>query len=176
MIEANRNEPFPITVTLLDEDTGELATGEQVFYDIRLMNDAELSPPINGLLGESTVNNGIYKSEVSIPSSGIYICYATCSGFLAGTEEIIIQDESLYELSKANSPHNISVIDVPRTTVSGSTSQISRNVPLDKTDYIVSIVKKDSDSDWSNPVTSGISYAHYRTMSSELPFMMGGPF
>jgi len=178
MIEANKNESFPIAVTLIDEETGGLASGEQVFYDLRTMEDLPLSPPISGTLEESTVTQGVYKAEVSIPDSGIYICYATCSGFYAGTEEIVINDESLYELSKTNSPHNLSVIDMPRTTVSGNAtaSQVARNVPYGKTDYIISIIKRDSDVDWSNPVTSGISYAHYRTSDDDLPFMMGGPF
>ncbi len=178
MIEANKNELFPITVSLLDDVTAELVTNQTVTYDVRTIDDVLLSPPISGSLSESIVEGGIYKTQISLPDSGAYICYATCSGFLAGTEEIIINTENIYEVTKANRPHNFSIIDVPRTTVSGtaSPSQVARRVPFGRTDYIVTIIKNDYDADWSNPVSSGISYAHYNSVSDELPYAMGGEF
>ena len=177
MIGANKNESFPITVTLIDEGTGNLASGEEVHYYIRTIDDLELSPPISGILSESSFSPGVYKIGVSIPLPGIYICHAKCSGFLAGTEEIVISEENIYELSKSNYPHNLSVIDVPRTTENGfeTDSQIARNVPYGKTDYIISKIKADTDSNWDNPITSGKSYAHYNTIYEALPFKMGGP-
>jgi len=177
MIEANKNETFPITATLVDEETNSLASGKDVSYDIRTIDDLELSPPINGMLGESSVEAGVYKAEVSIPSPGVYICYSNCIGFLPGTENIVINNENIYELSKANSPHNISVIDVPRTTEDNfdNASQEYRKVPYGMTDYIVSMVKLDTDSNWNNPVTSGISYAYYKTEDDELPYKIAGP-
>lgn len=178
MIEANKNESFPITVSLFDDLEAELVTGKTVSYDIRTIDDQLLSPPISGSLTESTVESGIYKTELSIPSAGNFICYATCSGFITSTEDIIINEESCAEVSKYNLPHNISVIDVPRTTASGAVtaSQLARKVPLGKTDYIVTLIKADSDSDWTNPVSSGVSYAHYSSVTDDLPYMMGGEF
>jgi len=178
MIETNKNELFPITVTLYDETTAELVSNKTVLYDVRTIEDVSLSPPLSGTLTESNVESGIYKTEISIPNTGNYICYATCSGFVAGTENIAVNDGSLIDLAKANFPHNTSVIDVSRTTTSGelSPSQISRNVPFGKTDYIITKIKRDEDINWDNPVSSGISYAHYTTLDADLPFMMGGPY
>jgi len=178
MIEANKNKLFPIIVSLVDDYTGVLVTGQSVAYDVREINDNELSPPISGTLSESTVEGGIYKTELSIPSAGSYICYATCSGFATSTEEIIINEENIYDIIKENRPHNLSVEDVVRTTASGSmtASQIARNVPYGRTDYIVTLIKRDSDLDWSSPTASGISYAHYVSTAEVLPFMMGGQY
>lgn len=176
MIEANKNELFPITVTLMDDLESSLVSGKTVEYDIRTVDDQFLSPPVSGSLTESTVEGGIYKTEVSIPTAGSYICYATCSGFITSTEDIVISEENCAEVSKYNLPHNISVVDVPRTTTSGSASQIARNVPLGKTDYILTIIKRDTDSNWNDPVSSGVSYAHYNSVTDDLPYAMGGPF
>src|SRR6056297_2979816 len=118
MIETNKNELFPITVTLYDETTAELVSNKTVLYDVRTIEDVSLSPPLSGTLTESNVESGIYKTEISIPYTGNYICYASCSGFVAGMENITINDGSLVDLAKANFPHNTSVIDVPRTTIS----------------------------------------------------------
>jgi hypothetical protein len=178
MIEANKNESFPIAVTLINDETGELETGEQVFYDIRDMNDIPLNPAISGTLTESTVEYGVYKTEVSILDAGLYICYATCSGFLAGTEEIVIHEENIYDLAKSHRPYNVSVEDVIRTTddIDRTPSQIARKVPLGKTDYIITKIKSDEDSNWENPISEGISYAHYVSEDQDLPYMMGGEF
>ena len=178
MIETNKNESFPITVSLVDDGISELVPEQVVSYDVRTINDLPLSPPISGVMDESTVESGIYKKELSIPDAGLFICYATCSGFITSTEEIIVNATNPIDVYKYNLPYNISVIDVPRTTTSGNItpSQLSRNVPAGKTDYIMTIVKADSASDWSSPVSSGTSYAHYTSESDGLPFMMGGPF
>ena len=178
MIETNKNELFPITVSLIDEVLATLATGQTVTYDIRTIDDLVLSPPVSGSLNESSVEGGIYKTEVSIPTAGIYVCYATCSGFITSTEEIKVNEENIIDVSKYSLSYNTSVIDVPRTTASGAmtASQISRNVPLGRTDFITTLIKRATDLDWSNPVSSGTSYAHYKSISEELPFMIGGPF
>lgn len=99
MIEANKNELFPITVSLLDELTGRLVSGGVVTYDIRTIDDALLAPPVSGTLSESSVEVGIYKTEVSIESFGTFICYASCDGYMAGTENIVISDRSLVAVS-----------------------------------------------------------------------------
>lgn len=178
MIEVNKNELFPIAVSLVDESTGTLVSNHIVVYDIRSHGDQILSPPVSGTLTESTVEPGIYRATISLPDHGSYLCYASCSGFLAGTETILVSDENIYEISKSNRPHNISVIDVPMycSLADMSPSQIARKVPFGKTDYIISIVKKDSDIDWSSPVSSGTSYAHYTSFDADLPYMMGGAF
>lgn len=176
MIEANINESFPVSVTLLDEESAQLVSGQTVTYDIRYFDDSILSPPVSGTLYESTVEGGIYKAEISLPIAGTYICYATCSGFFSSSEDIVINAENCIDVAKYTLPHNISVIDVQRTNTSGTLSQIARNVPIGKTDYIVTLVKRDIDLDWSNPVSSGTSYAHYTSLSDNLPFMMGGAY
>jgi len=176
MIEADKNELFPITVSLFDDNTAELVTGKTVVYDVRTIDDMQLTPPVSGSLTESTVEGGIYKKELSIPDSGSFICYATCSGFISSTEEIVINEVNSVDVSKYNLPYNISVIDVPRTTISGTTSQINRRVSVGDTDYVVTLIKRDEDLDWSSPVSSGVSYAHYTSMDSDLPYMMGGEY
>lgn len=176
MIEVNKNELFPITVSLLDEELAALITDQTVYYDIRTLYDVSLSPPISGTLIESNVEDGIYKTEISVPDAGSYICYFSSSEFITGTEEIRISNENIYELAKSNRPYNVAVMDVVRSTVSGVGSQDARKVPIDKTDFIASAVKLDSDIDWSVPVGSGISYAHYKTISDDLPYLMGGAF
>lgn len=176
MIEASINESFPISVTLLDEELAQLVSGQLVTYDIRTFDDLELSPPVSGTLTESSVEGGIYKAEISIPLPGTYICYATCSGFFASSEDIVINYENCIDVAKYNLPHNISVIDIQRTSVSGTLSQVVRQVPYGKTDYIVTLVKRDTDLDWSNPVASGINYAWYESLASNLPYMMGGEY
>jgi hypothetical protein len=178
MIEADKNEMFPITVTLLDEEVAQLVASQTVSYDIRTMDDLELSPPVSGTLTESTVEGGIYKAQLSLPEAGTYICYATCSGFFTSSEEIVINEVSYTDAAKYNLPHNLLVTDVLRTTadVDMTPSQTARNVPEGKTDYIVTVVKRDSDVDWSDPVSSGISYAHYAATTDTLPYMMGGAY
>lgn len=174
MIESNINESFPISVTLMDENTSQLISGQTVYYDIRMIDDLALTPPINGTLVESTVESGIYKRAISIPLAGTYICYITCSGFFTNSEDIVINEESPVDVAKYNLPHNISVVDVVRTNSVASASQLGRNVALGNTDYITTLVKRDSDLDWSNPVSSGNAYAHYLSTSTDLPYKMGG--
>lgn len=180
MIRVDIGEQFPIIVSLIDEQTGQNAGGQIVYYDIRDADDNPLTPTLAGTLTESSVEPGIYRTVITsgISDSGIYIIYATCSGFTTNTEELIVNPENIYEVTKQTYNYNISVEDVVRTTASGSmtASQIARNVPLGKTDYLVTLIKTDNAVDWSNPVTSGIVYAHYESLSSALPYKMGGPF
>ena len=176
MIRVDKNEQFPITVALIDEGTGQNVSGETVYYDVRYTDDLPLSPPVSGTLIESTVEGGIYRTTAIISESGTYIIYATCSGFNNNVEELIVNEESIYDVTKQTQNYNISVEDVLRTTVSGNASQIARNVPLNKTDYIVTWIKADDDLDWSNPVASGIVYAHYQSITDDLPYLMGGPY
>ena len=176
MINANINESFPISVTLLDEDSSQLVPGQVVTYNVRNFDDSELSPPVNGTLVESTVEGGIYKKELSLTSAGAYVCYITCSGFYTSSEDIVISEGDSTEVAKYSLPYNISVIDVTRTGSSPNASQIARKVPLGKTDYITTIIKRDTDTDWSNPVSSGNAYAHYYSIADELPYKMGGAY
>lgn len=178
MIRVHKNESFPIMVSLVNEATGVNAPGETVYYDVRDVDDSQLYPHISGILPESTVTPGIYRDEISIPEAGTYVWYATCSGFPSGSEEIIVDEYDTEAIVSSNRHYNISVEDVLRTTVSGNmtASQISRNVPYGKTDYILTKIKADNALDWSNPVASGCVYAHYRSLSDELPYLMGGPF
>lgn len=172
MIRTDIEKEFPVSVALFDECAGGLAAGETVYYDIRdAETDALLSPPISGTMAESTAEPGIYKTVVSIPTGGEFIFYATCSGFMTNTEEIVVNEESLYDLTKA---HNVSVEDVPRTNATPNASQIARNVPMNKTDYIVHRIKRSSDPDWSASTVSGTIFAWYRSTDDDLPYLMGG--
>lgn len=173
MIRADIGESFIVSVALWDEDTGENASGRTVYYDIRDDNDLSLSPPISGIMSESTVTSGIYYTTASIDTPGEYICYATCYGFFSSSEEIIVNAENIYELTKQNRYYNISVEEVVRTNSVPTSSQTARNVPLNKTDYIITYIKSDSDSNWASTTASGVVYAHYRTSVSDLPYKMG---
>lgn len=178
MIKVNISENFPITVALLDETNGELASGQTVTYDIRDSNDLPLSPPISGTLTESSVEPGIYRKLLSIPTAGTYICYAAASEFLANTEDIVVEeydDTNLANLIKQERHYNLSVEDVKRTNAVATASQTVRNVALNKTDYVITKIKSDDASDWSNPVTSGIVYAWYNSVADRVPYKMGGP-
>jgi hypothetical protein len=172
-IRVSKNEIFPIVVSLMDYETETLVTGETVYYDVRDSLDNELSPTVSGVLTESSVEPGVYKEDISLSDSGSYTCYLTCSDFLSGTEEIIVNPEDIYELIKQNRHYNTSVEDVPRTLPYPNNSQFIRNVPLNKTDYIITRVKKDDELDWSLTTASGIVYAWYRSNTDDFPYLMG---
>lgn len=175
MIRIDILEQFPILVSLIDETTGQLAGGETVFYDIRDMSDLPLSPPISGTLTESLVEQGIYRAEESIPTDGGYIIYATCSGFITNTEEVIVNPESIYNLEKQNRHYNISVEDVIRENAVATSDQTVRKVALSNSDYVITKIKTDDATTWSGTTTSGIVYAWYRNESDAVPFKMGDP-
>ena len=172
MIRVHKNEAFPIMASLINEATGNNASGEIVYYDVRYIDDSPLAPAISGTLPESSVESGIYKKGISIPSAGTYIWYATCSGYPSGSEEIMVDEQ---DVVSANRHYNISVEDVPRTTASGSVtpSQTARKVPLNETDYIITRIKADGAVNWDNPVASGTVYAHYTSTTDSLPYLMG---
>lgn len=176
MIRVDENEQFPIVVQLVDEENGVLASGYTVYYDIRDLSDNPLAPPVSGTLMESTVEPGIYRGETSISDSGRYVIYATCSGFLSNIEEVLVNPESIYELTKQNRHYNISVEDVIRTNVVPTTSQTVRKVGLGQSDYTITRIKKDTDSTWSGTTTSGIIYAWYRDEGDCAPYKMGDPY
>lgn len=173
MIRANVGERFMIVVALWDEAVGINASGRTVYYDIRDENDNPLFPPINGTLIESTVASGIYKKILSIDVPGEYVCYAVCDDFYSSTEEIIINQENIYDEVKASRAYNLKVEDVVRDSTVPTASQLVRNVPLGSTDYIITYIKNDDDLDWSYPTASGVSFAWYKTINSEMPFKMG---
>ena len=177
MIKVNISESFPITVALLDENTSSLSSGETVVYDVRDTNDNPLSPPISGTMLESSVELGIYRTTISIPTAGTYICYASATGFLTSTEEIIVEAIDIKDLIKQERHYNLSVEDVVRTNTTPTASQTARNVPLNKTDYVVTKIKSDDASDWSNPIASGTVYAWYEDIIlSQVPYKMSGPY
>ena len=176
MIRVAIEEQFTITVALIDEDTGQNAIGETVNYDILDADDDSLSPPMAGVLPESTTNSGIYRKVIGdgITEAGNYTIYATCTGFTTNAEELIVNEENVYDVIKQTQNYNTSVEDVLRT--GGPTaSQIARNVPEGKTDYLITRIKADDAVDWTSPVTSGTIFAWYKTDSDELPYKMSGP-
>lgn len=175
MIRVDINEAFPVVVSLIDEETGQLATGQLVYYDIRYVDDSPLIPAVSGILYESSVQPGIYKTTVSVPVAGQYIIYATCSGFISNTEELIVNSENIYDLVKQNRHYNISVEDVVRENTNPTASQLVRKVPLGMTDYIITKIKKDYHPDWDSTITSGVVYAWYRDWDDKAPYKMGGP-
>lgn len=184
MLRVNSNEIFPITVTLVDDKEGVLVTGQTVNYDIRKQpEDEELTPPIGGVLLESSVESGVYRDIVSIENPGIYLIYATCSGFITNTEEIMVNSENIVDiieddlkpLIKQNRHFNISVEDVIRTNDLPTQSQAKRNVPKGRTDFVITKIKRDEDLDWSGShVIEGRVYAWYRSDKEKAPYRMGG--
>jgi hypothetical protein len=175
MIRVDKNEVFPILVSLIDETTGQLSSGQTVYYDIRDMDDNPLSPPLAGTLSESAVEPGIYRGEESISLDGRYVVYATCSGFITNTEEILVNPESIYDLTKQNRHYNISVEDVLRENAVATASQTIRKVGLGQSDYTITRIKYDSDTTWSGTTTSGVIYAWYRNEGDCAPYKMGDP-
>ena len=177
MIRVNVAESFPITVMLIDEETGEASSGKTVYYDVRKQpGDVPLSPELSGVLTESSVEAGIYSDMVYIDTPGAYVIYATCSGFLSNTEDVIVNEENIIEVVKQSRHYNISVEDVLRSSNTPSASQLIRNVPKGKTDYVVTRIKRDQDTDWSGPyVVEGRVYAWYRRDTDKAPYKMGGP-
>lgn len=175
MIRADINERFPISVTLVDEAAESVAPNKIVYYDVRDIDDNVLSPPMSGTLSESLVEPGIYTTELSISNPGEFVIYTTSSGFLPGTEEVIINYENIYNLVKQNRHYNISVEDVTRTNTIPTVSQTIRKVPLNKTDYIITNIKSDTMLDWTTSTVSGTTYAWYNDIGDEVPFKMGGP-
>ena len=174
MIKINENETFTILVQLIDEETKSLAIGETVYYDIReAVDDSSLSPPVEGTLVESTVEPGLYKKTVSVSEDGQYIIYTTCSGFISNSEELVVNSENIYELTKQNRHYNIFPEDVLRTNTTPTASQTIRKVPFGGTDYIINRIKKDDAIDWSeSTVASGVIWAWYRNTTDALPYRM----
>jgi len=174
MIRVDRNEQFPVTAMILDECSGEIVSSAVVQYVVRDDSD---SPTLSGTFSESNEEPGVYIDTISLPDPGIYRIYATCSGYNVGTEEILVNPENIYELTKQNRHYNISVEEVLRTNGIATASQVARNVPLNKTDYIINRIKLDTANDWSgSTIASGIVYAHYKVITDNLPYKMGGPF
>ena len=171
MYRVDKGDQFPILVQLVNEPTGELATGETVYYDIRhASDDSVLVPTVSGTLIESTVEQGLYKNVESVSESGQYIIYATCNNFITNSEELIVNPESIYDLTKQ---YNVFVEDVTRTNVTPTASQTVRNVPLGETDFIINKIKKSSETDWAFATISGTAWAWYRSVTDALPYRMG---
>ena len=171
MIRINTNETFPISVGVLDETTGEYVSGETVEYTIRTVAGALTS---SGTLIESPNESAIYRTSATISSPGEYILYTTCSGYLSESEDIIVNAENIYDLVKQNRHYNLSIEDVTRTNAVPTASQTARNVPLNKTDYIITRIRSDGEGDWSGATTSGTAYAWYTAITDEVPYKMGG--
>lgn len=177
LLRADKNEKVVLTAALIDESTGNFVPGEVVHYDVRKAeDDSVLSPAIDGILTESTVKQGIYKTMLSIPDAGVYLCYTSCSGFLTATEDLIINTENIYSLVKQGRNYNISVEDVIRTSTIPTASQTSRKVPQGQTDFIITRIRNDEDNDWNSTTVSGVVYAHYRSTIDILPYRMGSEF
>jgi len=123
MLRVNPGEQFPIVVSLVDESTSSLATGQTVQYTIRNVDDTPLVPDVSGTLVESTVEAGIYKKVETVYTPGPFIIYATCPGFLTNTEDLMVNQENIYDLAKQNRHYNTSVEDVTRTNAVPTASQ-----------------------------------------------------
>lgn len=176
MIRVDINENFTIAVTLIDETTGEAASGKNVSYDIRNQpDDSQLSPPVEGTLTESLVEPGIYTTVEVMDTAGNYLIYATCSGFISNTEELTVNEENIYDLAKQNRHYNTAVEDVIRENSTATASQTARNVAVGNTDYVLTHIKGNDESDWSGTVASGIVYAWYKNVDDSVPYKMGGP-
>lgn len=175
MIRVDIDEQFPVSVQLLNERTNKLVPYRTVTYKVLDVDDNPLAPPVSGTMSESTSTRGIYNTEISISTAGKYVFYATCSGFSVNAEEILVNPESLYDLTKQNRHHNIGVEEVLRENAMATASQTTRNVALNKTDYVINRIKLDSDSDWAGTTVSGNIYAWYRNLGDDVPYKMGGP-
>ena len=171
MIRVDIDEEFPLTAMILDECSGLIVSSAVVQY---VICDSTDTPTLSGVFEESTVEPGVYKTILSLSSPGSYRAYATCSGYNVGTEDIVVNAENIYELTKQNRHYNLFVEDVKRTNAVATASQTTRNVPMNKTDYIINKIKMDASADWLGATTvSGIIYAWYRNITDDLPYRMG---
>ena len=81
-------------------------------------------------------------------------------------------EEDISELVKQNRQHNLYVEDVIRTSAIPTADQTTRNVPLGKTDYVITKIKDDLDSDWGSSTTHRV-YAWYESDLDTSPYKMG---
>lgn len=175
MLQVEVNESFPLTVTMTGDSIDDIVTGLTVNYDVReFPGDVSLVPPKIGVLSESAVVSGVYSTILSISSAGNYIIYVTCAGFFSGVEEVLVVDNNAISTSAASFHYNLSVENVLRTSTTPSASQIIRKVPLGKTDYVITKIKRDHDVDWSSPISQGSVYAWYKDEHDKVPYKMGG--
>ena len=174
MIRVDVDETFPITAQVLDTDNS-LLYDQQVYYEITDSGDNFLSPRVSGIMTESTTSSGIYMADITIDTSGYYRVYATCSGVNVGSEDIVVNEENIYDLVKQNRHYNIGVEEVLRSNSIATVSQTTRKVAVGNTDYIINRIKLDSESDWSSStVASGNVYAWYKNETDSVPYKMGG--
>jgi hypothetical protein len=120
MIRVDINEQFPLTAMILDECSGEIVSSAVVHYHICDENDVTT---VSGVFEESTCEAGVYKTTVSISGAGIYRAYATCSGYNVGTEDIVVNPENIYDLTKQNRHYNRS----SKSTLSYNSTKRSTN-------------------------------------------------
>ena len=175
MIVSNINESFKVTAGLVDQATGLMSAGQQVSYVVKEQpGDVDLSPVVSGTLTESSVSPGIYSTMLTISTAGFYTMYVTCAGYTSNTEDIKISSEDINELVKQNRNHNTLVEDVLRTNATPTASQTTRKVPDGGTDYILTKIKQDQDSDWTGgDVIESRIYAWYRNVGDTVPYKMG---
>lgn len=174
MIKSSIDELFTLMVSIVDQNELPI-TGADVYYNIRTLDDAQLTPAVSGTLSESSMTEGVYSTELAISTADSYIGYIYGTGFATVAKNIMIYDESLESIFQSSLLHNLLVETVVREG-SATTSQMLRNVGVGKTDYVITKAKRQSDTDFTSPVGSGISYAYYRSPYSDKPYLMGGPF
>jgi len=176
MIRVDKDERFPLTVAVIDENTGSMAVGKTVYYDVRTHpDDSSLTPTMSGVLEESVVEPGVYSTTLFFSESGQYVAYTSCSGFTSGAEDIIVEEDNLVDLVKQNRYYNISVEDVVRENAIPTVSQTTRKVAMGNTDYVINAIKWDAEPDWNHTTISGVIYAWYKNLDDDVPYKMAGP-
>lgn len=94
MIRANINEQVPITVSLLDDSSGEMVGGESVTYEAREHSSDPLFPAyMSGTLDESEHTTGVYHKLLAFPEPGHFVVYVTCSGYSSDAENVWVDND-----------------------------------------------------------------------------------
>lgn len=163
MIKVGVNEQFSITAALVDEDS--MGHGLVVNY---VIEDAGGAYVDGGVLDENLMHNGIYCKYVSLASPGKYRVFYESVGYPTGVEDVTVSQDTLAELVKQNRQGNIAVKNILAIS-----DILARNVAVGKTNYIIIYVKRDSDLDWSSPVSEKRIYAHYKNLGDDNPYYMG---
>lgn len=163
MIRVDTDEQFSLMAGVVDGDA--MAAGLTVNYDVR---DSSNTTVVSGVLQEDANYNGVYCRYISLTTPGNYRAFYETDGYPVGSEEVIVNVESLYKLIKQTRHNNISVENVMATV-----DVPSRKVQAGQTNYVIVRIKDDAASDWAAPVKVENVYAWYTTMGATQPFFMG---
>lgn len=157
MIRVVVNDTFPIAVSL-EDSSGTMISGETVYFDIRRTDDTELSPPNSGILTESTVASGVYKSTVSINETGSFICYIKTDNYGTQTKDILVDPMPVADAvwSTSTATNLLSDVEFIRDVEGGRWYINNNQLILFKEDNITEIARFNLYDKDSNPADTNV--------------------